>query len=66
LLVKFKSGKVVVFQPNGAIVHQDPEIQKMLDDDSEIIGFSYKENGKKYVVLSRNSEYDIVGLEFNR
>ena len=65
VLVRFESGKIVIFEPNGTIVNQDEKVQKVLDQVTVIEGSSFVVNEKMCLVVCLRNQ-DLVTLEFNK
>ena len=51
ILIKFKGGKAVTLLSNGNIVSQKAAVQKILDEQSVVVGESQIIKGQKTILL---------------
>lgn len=53
VLLRLRGGKTVTIMANGSIVPQLPRVQKLLEENSRVVGESQIYNGRKTVLLEQ-------------
>lgn len=70
VLMKFRGGKAVTLLSNGCIIHQTDRVQRILEENTSVVGESQIFKGKKTVLLLQEygetlEKERFVALQFN-
>lgn len=68
--MKFRGGKAVTLLSNGCIIHQTDRVQRILEENTSVVGESQIFKGKKTVLLLQEygetlEKERFVALQFN-
>ena len=64
VLLRLRGGKTVTLQANGSVLTQEPLVQKLLEENSKVVGESKICNGRKIVVLEKRYGIGLNALQY--